>query len=226
MKTQNTAAALALAALTLAGATASRADTIANIGMTQTGTTFTFDGTTLADAPLTGNLGLAGIQTAPSIVNPIYFSFGPITETGPVVSNTAAFSGGSFTIYDSTQILANALLTGTFAGSQATIGGSTGSVLNFDSVTYTGGSDLTTFLASHPGSGATGGFSLSLSAVSPTVSVPLNASAFPAFHATGSVGTFDATAVPEPGPIALFAIGGMGLAGLGLRARRRGPVAA
>lgn len=227
MKTQNSLFGLSLAALALAGANAAGADTIATIGMSQTGTTFTFNGTTLKDVPLGGNLGVVGSQSLPNNPSPIYFSFGPITETSSVVNNQADFSGGSFVIYDSTQTLANTLLTGDFSYSQIDAGGTTGTVLAFDGVTYTGGSDLTAFLATHPGTGAIGGFSLSLSAVSQQSNgKPLgrisSAAAFPAFNAQGSAATFDATptAVPEPDSLSLFGLGGAGLLGLTLRARK------
>jgi hypothetical protein len=218
-------------ALVAAGAAMAQNTSIATLRVPNpTPTDFTFSG------------GIGGVFQTPTpiavnssgvdgITRASFFNFGPITETGAVAGGTAAFSGGSFTI--STTDSTGDLLKGTFNSSALTsVNGSTGSVFNIsmNGVTYTGGLYLTEYLAANPGAtGAIGNLAVSLSGINPPTSGAGTGGGFTAFSAAGGVGTFDATpvrpSVPEPGTYAAFLVGGLGVLGLMVGARKRGMVA-
>jgi hypothetical protein len=180
----------------------------------------------------TGPLGAADIF--PGAV----FVFGPVTandtvnrnttDGGVTFTDTAPFTGGTFTLYGD-PAKATVLLSGSFAGAKitATEGSTSGNTINFagDDVTYTGGLYYNQILAANPGlSSVIGNFSLSLSGVSPAFGVTGNY--LNAFTAQGGAGTFDYTGsqiqpVPEPGTIATLSMGALGLLGMGFARRRR-----
>ena len=235
--------ALAMTALAVVGMGSAQAAsptpvTVANFSASNGfGTTaFTFDGTQLSVSPTTG---LPGNLTQASLFDTGSLIFGPITETGPITTDSgggvaANFSGGTFT-FTSNKTGNPVDLMGSFLSSQLTssaFGTGSATVLNISKVTYTGGSFLTTL---PPGTDLTGGsFSLGLSGVrnsgpadgsGPTGTV---GGKFNPFTASGAAGTFSApsSAVPEPASVVPFALGGLGLLGLIARKTRRSSGAA
>ena len=117
---------------------------------------------------------------------PVFFSFGPITETTPVVNNAATFSGGNFTITASNAAYTTVgatLLSGYFGQSELLGLGTGATLIDFENVTYTGGSDLAAFLAANGGSSATGTFTLGLTGITPSIPIPYSGAAFPSFTA-------------------------------------------
>ena len=109
MMNMKTMTALSAAGLAVMAGGAQANSTIATIGLTQAGTSFTFDSTSkqLSGVSLGSNPGVTGMQTVKpgatagstaSDSTPVYFKFGPITETTPVIANAAFFSGGTFSI--------------------------------------------------------------------------------------------------------------------------------
>ena len=236
MNTMKTLAALAVAGLAAAAGGAQANTSIATIGITQSGTSFTFDSGTkkLSGTPLGANPGVEAMQTlkpgatAGSTATdntPAFFSFGPISEITPVVNNGATFGGGNFTITasDAGYTTPGATLLAGYFGKSELIGlGTAATLIDFENVTYTSGSDLTAFLAANGGTSATGTFTLGLTGINPSIPFPYSGPAFPSFSGQGSTATFDATpaAVPEPGTVASFGFGGLGLLGLMVRARK------
>ena len=240
MTTTKTLTALSVLGLAAMAVGAQANTSIATIGLTQTGVSFTYDSTTkmLSGVSLGTNPGVEGMQTlkpgatAGSTATdntPAFFSFGPIKEVTPVILNGATFSGGSFTITSSNAaytLPGTTLLSGNFGMSELIGVGTGATLLDFENVTYTGGSDLTAFLAANGGSSATGTFTLGLTGINPSIPFPYNGPTFPSFSGQGSTATFDATsAVPEPGTVASFGFGGLGLLGLMVRARKGRAVA-
>lgn len=127
-------------------------------------------------------------------------------------------SGGSFSIIS--DATGENLLSATFSDGDlltGTSGASTTSITNkFNNVIYNGGTYFAQSGLFNPGS-----FSLSMTSVTPAVSS--NGSYLNDFQAAGT-GTFSAStvppAVPEPASAIPFAMGGLGLLALGLRARK------
>ena len=231
MNINKTILALSVAGLAAMMAGGAQASTISTVGVTQTGTTFSFSSSTkqLSEVSLGTNPGVTGTQTVkPGATagstatdnTPVFFKFGPITETSPVVNNIATFSGGTFSIVGNPGQAS--VLMGTFGASELIGIGTGATLIDFENVTYTGGSDLVAFLAANGGTSATGTFNMGLTGVSPSIPFPFSGASFPSFTAQGSTATFDAqpAAVPEPTTVASFGFGGFGLLGLMVRARK------
>ena len=144
-------------------------------------------------------------------------------------NNKATFSGGTFTILASNAAYTTSgatLLTGKFGKSELIGLGTAATLIDFENVDYTGGSDLTAFLAANGGTSASGTFTLGLTGITPSIPIPFSGPTFPSFSGQGSTATFDATsAVPEPGTVASFGFGAIGLLGLMVRARKGRAVA-
>ena len=243
MKMQKTVAALAAtAALTALATGATQAsNALASLSSVNGPTVdFTFTGgaggtleSNAAGVPYTVN-DANGMQYGTTAL-PVYFTFGPISEVGPAnfvpdssggyTSVTANFTGGAFSI-SSTSALTGDLLEGTFKGAQlSTVSGDSATVgsMGVNGVVYQSGTLLNTFRAKYGGTGGVGSFGLGLSGINPNLLTqgPDGTGGLPTFNAQGSGGSFSATAVPEPGSVSLFALGGLGLMGLTVRARRR-----
>jgi len=222
--------------LALAVSAASFADTpMADYGYNNTPTEFTFTG------GVGGGIVTSPVQAysmAPNLpldLNTV-LSINGVTETAPTVTNgnvvSAAFSGGSFSLVDGP----TTLLSGTFTGSSLDYdivsGSGAGSGANsplysMEGITYTGGTYLTDWeTVNGEGPPVTGTGNLSLSAATPPASTGAGGY-FAAFTSDDVTGTWDAagtplnTSVPEPSAMAAMAIGGIGLLGMMVVARRR-----
>jgi hypothetical protein len=157
---------------------------------------------------------------------------GPLTPTGPYTFNsgTGAFSeglsGSSFTITD--DATHTVLLSGTFGSS--TLSGnnnssSGGVALTTNSVTYTGG----TFFPTGTYSPLNGNLGITFTSAAAVGGGPLagtnGVNAFSAHDAIDFSAPKLPPSVPEPGTYAAFLMGGLGVLGLMIGARKRSLVA-
>lgn len=242
------AAALTLVGLVGGVANAQNLPIAGVVGTNPNNTDVTFDGTTLST--ISGGVLVTASGPANMVGNPFNnarFNFGPITFVSGSASSTT-FNGvttiganfttagqpaPNFSIFAADN---SVLLTGVFGGAALTsTSNSSGTIqsIGFNTVTYTGGSFLTQFLANNGGSSAVGTFGVTLSGVNPAFGITGGTTAsFPGltmtsganlngFTAAASGATFDATSVPEPGEYAAMGMAGMSVMGLMVRARRK-----
>lgn len=178
----------------------------------------------------------------PPVSMPGTFSLSRLTELGPVTQtrvngasfDSALFAGGSFAIRgaDAAKTL---LLSGDFAG--ATLSGPDGvagtAKFQIANINYSGGAYLSQYTAAAAGvnrsaqAALTGNLVLNLTGPNPTPLRIASDGYFSHFDVLGgsASGAFDVrpqgpSAVPEPSSLALLTLGGFGLGGLLLRARK------
>ncbi|MBC8101389.1 MAG: hypothetical protein H7Z41_02215 [Cytophagales bacterium] len=166
-----------------------------------------------------------------------FLSFGPLALQSTTTSGAnginieAAFNGagnaftlssgagGTGTVYLSGN-LGTVLLTGRNGG------GTTQAFVDFNGVTYNGGTFLDQFLIANPGSNATGNFVLNLLTLDAPAGEPaplsVNSSgSLNSFSSTQISGNFNATPVPEPSEWMAIGMATASVGGLMFRARLR-----